>query len=53
MISHLCHLLTVHARQICISNTQDLISTTQTLILRSPSTTKMFRVNFVVEKLLG
>lgn len=33
MIPHLCHLLAVHACQICISNAQNLITTTQTLIL--------------------
>lgn len=35
MISHLCHLLAVHPRQVRISDSQDLISTTQALILGS------------------
>lgn len=35
MMPYLCHLLTVHASQISVSNAQDLISTLQALVLRA------------------
>lgn len=43
---HLCHLLTVHARQICIANAQDLISTAQAFILVGKKEEKIWKLAF-------